>query len=141
MYFPFFHPPSRTISASHLIGDEKCFLPLLFKGAYDSIRGSYNRSRDAERRANEATTTKPSTVSQSADTRRRAERIIAAKKDDFNRKNAANKRALGELNAKAQGLDMKKLNEKVLFVLCSSCFTALVLAVCIHHLVGLTTMG
>ncbi|XP_004565524.2 laminin subunit beta-2 isoform X1 [Maylandia zebra] len=84
-----------------------------FLGAYDSILSSYNRSRDAERRANESTTTKPSTVSQSADTRRRTERLIAAKKDDFNRKNAANKRALGELNTKTQGLDMKKLNEKV----------------------------
>ncbi|XP_039459916.1 laminin subunit beta-2 isoform X1 [Oreochromis aureus] len=84
-----------------------------FLGAYDSILSSYNRSRDAERRANESTTTKPSTVSQSADTRRRTERLIAAKKDDFNRKNAANKRALGELNTKTQGLEMKKLNEKV----------------------------
>uniref|UniRef100_A0A7N6BW38 Laminin, beta 2 (laminin S) n=1 Tax=Anabas testudineus TaxID=64144 RepID=A0A7N6BW38_ANATE len=84
-----------------------------FLGAYDSIRSSYNKSRDAERRANESTTTKPSTVSQSADTRRRTERLIAAKKDDFNRKNAANKRALGDLNTKAQGLDMKKINEKV----------------------------
>uniref|UniRef100_A0A8C4NQ25 Laminin, beta 2 (laminin S) n=1 Tax=Dicentrarchus labrax TaxID=13489 RepID=A0A8C4NQ25_DICLA len=84
-----------------------------FLGAYDSIRSSYNKSRDAERRANESTTTKPSTVSQSADTRRRTERLIASKKDDFNRKNAANKRALGDLNARAQGLDMKKINEKV----------------------------
>uniref|UniRef100_A0A7N8XUP4 Laminin subunit beta-2 n=1 Tax=Mastacembelus armatus TaxID=205130 RepID=A0A7N8XUP4_9TELE len=84
-----------------------------FLGAYDSIRSSYNKSRDAERRANESTTTRPSTVSQSADTRRRTERLIAAKKDDFNRKNAANKRALTDLNTKAQGLDMKKLNEKV----------------------------
>uniref|UniRef100_A0A4W6G1Q8 Laminin, beta 2 (laminin S) n=1 Tax=Lates calcarifer TaxID=8187 RepID=A0A4W6G1Q8_LATCA len=44
-----------------------------FLGAYDSIRSSYNKSRDAERRANESTTTRPSTVSQSADTRRRTE--------------------------------------------------------------------
>uniref|UniRef100_A0A4W6G1P5 Laminin, beta 2 (laminin S) n=1 Tax=Lates calcarifer TaxID=8187 RepID=A0A4W6G1P5_LATCA len=84
-----------------------------FLGAYDSIRSSYNKSRDAERRANESTTTRPSTVSQSADTRRRTERLIAAKKDDFNRKNAANKRALGDLNTRAQGLDIKKINEKV----------------------------
>lgn len=86
---------------------------LFYKGAYDSIRSFYNKSRDAERRANESTTTKPSTVRQSADTRRRTERLIATKKDDFNRKNAANKRALGDLSAKAQGLDMKKINEKV----------------------------
>uniref|UniRef100_A0A4W5Q348 Laminin, beta 2 (laminin S) n=1 Tax=Hucho hucho TaxID=62062 RepID=A0A4W5Q348_9TELE len=84
-----------------------------FLGAYDSIRSSYNKSRDAERRANQSTTTTPSTVSQSADTRRKTERLISAKKDDFNRKNAANKRALGDLNAKAQTLDMKKINEKV----------------------------
>uniref|UniRef100_A0A672ITP8 Laminin, beta 2 (laminin S) n=1 Tax=Salarias fasciatus TaxID=181472 RepID=A0A672ITP8_SALFA len=84
-----------------------------FLGAYDSIRSSYNRSGDAERRANESTVTRPSTVSQSADTRRRTERLIAAKKDDFNRKNAANKRALGDLSTRAQGLDMKKINEKV----------------------------
>lgn len=82
-------------------------------GAYDSVHISYNKSRDAERRANESTTTKPSTVSQSADTRRRTERLISAKKDDFNRKNAANKRALGDLNTRAQGLDLKKINEKV----------------------------
>lgn len=87
------------------------FFPLL--GAYDSIRSSYNRSRDAERRANESTITRPSTVSQSADTRRRTERLIAAKRDDFNRKNAANKRGLGDLNAKVQDLDMSRINEKV----------------------------
>lgn len=86
---------------------------LFIPGAYDSIRSSHNRSRDAERRANESTTTRPSTVSQSADTRRRTERLIAAKKDDFNRKNAANKRGLGDLNAKVQDLDMTRLNEKV----------------------------
>ncbi|XP_031421826.1 laminin subunit beta-2 isoform X1 [Clupea harengus] len=84
-----------------------------FLGAYDSIRSSHNKSRDAERRANQATTNIPSTVSQSAATRRKTERLIADKKDDFNRKNAANKRALLDLNAKAQNLDMKKLNEKV----------------------------
>ncbi|XP_062396598.1 laminin subunit beta-2 isoform X1 [Sardina pilchardus] len=84
-----------------------------FLGAYDSIRSSHNKSRDAERRANQATTDIPSTVSQSAATRRKTERLIADKKDDFNRKNAANKRALQDLNGKAQNLDMKKLNEKV----------------------------
>ncbi|XP_018593226.2 laminin subunit beta-2 isoform X2 [Scleropages formosus] len=84
-----------------------------FLGAYDSIRGSYNKSRDAERRAKQATTDVPSTVTQSADTRRRTERLMAQKKDDFNRKNAANKRALEDLSAKARTLDMKKINEKV----------------------------
>uniref|UniRef100_A0A8C6WPG4 Laminin, beta 2 (laminin S) n=1 Tax=Neogobius melanostomus TaxID=47308 RepID=A0A8C6WPG4_9GOBI len=65
-----------------------------FLGAYDSIRGSYDGSRNAERRANESTVTKPSVVSESADTRRRTERLISSKKDEFNRKNAANKGAM-----------------------------------------------
>lgn len=82
-------------------------------GAYDSIRASYNKSHDAERRTNQSTTDIPSTVSQSADTRRKTERRMAMNKDDFNRKNAANKRALTDLNKKVQNLDIKKINEKV----------------------------
>ncbi|TSM04853.1 Laminin subunit beta-2 [Bagarius yarrelli] len=84
-----------------------------FLGAYDSIRASYNKSRDAERRTNQSTTDTPSTVSQSADTRRKTERLMTKSKDDFNRKNAANKRALTDLNAKVQNLDIRKINEKV----------------------------
>ncbi|TRY90633.1 hypothetical protein DNTS_003700 [Danionella cerebrum] len=84
-----------------------------FLGAYDSIRASYNKSRDAEHRANRSTTDIPSTVSQSADTRKKTERLIGQKRDDFNRKNAANKRTLTDLNTKVQNLDMKKINEKV----------------------------
>lgn len=84
-----------------------------FLGAYDSIRASYNKSRDAEHRANRSTTDTPSTVSQSADTRKKTERLIGQKRDDFNRKNAANKRTLTDLNAKVQNLDLKKINEKV----------------------------
>uniref|UniRef100_A0AAY4EAZ9 Laminin subunit beta 2 n=1 Tax=Denticeps clupeoides TaxID=299321 RepID=A0AAY4EAZ9_9TELE len=84
-----------------------------FLGAYDSIRASYEKSRDAELRANRSTTDMPSTVSQSEATRKKTERLIADKKDDFNRKNAANKRALQDLNAKAQNLDLTKINEKV----------------------------
>ncbi|XP_066554307.1 laminin subunit beta-2 isoform X2 [Amia ocellicauda] len=84
-----------------------------FLGAYDSIRSSYNKSRNAEHRANQSTTAVPSTVRQSADTRQKTERLMAEKKDDFNRKNAANKRALMDLSAKANTLDMKKINEKV----------------------------
>lgn len=38
---------------------------------------------------------------------------MAMKKDDFNRKNAANKRALADLKTKVQNLDIKKINEKV----------------------------
>lgn len=52
-------------------------------------------------------------VVQSGHTRHRTERLLTAKKDDFNRKNAANKRALGDLSGRLQGLDMKKVNEKV----------------------------
>ncbi|XP_016138633.1 laminin subunit beta-2-like [Sinocyclocheilus grahami] len=84
-----------------------------FLGAYDSIRASYNKSRDAEHRTNRSTTDIPSTVSQSAGTRKKTERLIAQKRDDFNRKNAANKRTLTDLNAKAQNLDIKKINEKI----------------------------
>lgn len=82
-------------------------------GAYDSILSSYNRSHDAERLANESAITKSSIVVQSGNTRRRTERLMSVKKDDFNRKNAANKRALGDLSRRLQGLDMKKVNEKV----------------------------
>ncbi|XP_048872334.1 laminin subunit beta-2 isoform X1 [Brienomyrus brachyistius] len=84
-----------------------------FLGAYDSIRSSYNKSREAERLAKLATTHVPSIVTQSADMRRKTERLMAAKKDDFNRKNAANKRALQDLAAKTHMLDLKKINEKV----------------------------
>lgn len=84
-----------------------------FLGAYDSIRSSFDKSRAAERRANESTVTTPSTVSQSGDTRRKTERLLAEKKNDFNKKNAANKRSLIDLAAKAETLDMKKINEKV----------------------------
>lgn len=52
-------------------------------------------------------------VVQSGHTRHRTERLLTAKKDDFNRKNAANKRALGDLSGRLQDLDMKRVNEKV----------------------------
>lgn len=82
-------------------------------GAYDSIRSSYNRSQDAERWANDSALTKSSMVVQSAQTRHRTEHLLSTKKDDFNRKIAANKRAVGELSGRLQGLDMRKVNEKV----------------------------
>ncbi|CAF89550.1 unnamed protein product [Tetraodon nigroviridis] len=84
-----------------------------FLGAYDSIRSSYSRSQDAERLANESAVTKSSIVVQSGRTRHRMEQLLTAKKDDFSRKNAANKRALGDLSGRLQGLDLKKVNEKV----------------------------
>lgn len=85
----------------------------MLTGAYDSVLGSYKRSHDAERWANESAITKSSIVVQSANTRRRSERLMNAKKDDFSRKNAANKRTLGDFSSRLQGLDMKKVNEKV----------------------------
>lgn len=88
---------------------EVCLSP----GAYDSIRSSYSRSQDAERLANESAVTKSSIVVQSGRTRHRTEQLLTAKKDDFSRKNAANKRALGDLSGRLQGLDLKKVNEKV----------------------------
>uniref|UniRef100_H3B4L9 Laminin subunit beta 2 n=1 Tax=Latimeria chalumnae TaxID=7897 RepID=H3B4L9_LATCH len=84
-----------------------------FLGAYDSIRSSYGQSREAERKANTSTVTTPSTVSESAATRRKTEKLMAEKKDDFNRKHAMNGRALNDLSTRAQLLDMKKINEKV----------------------------
>uniref|UniRef100_A0AAV2M1N9 ubiquitinyl hydrolase 1 n=1 Tax=Knipowitschia caucasica TaxID=637954 RepID=A0AAV2M1N9_KNICA len=96
-----------------------------FLGAYDSIRGSYQTSRDAERRANESTAATTSgtssgttsgtssAVADSKETRRKTERLIGNKKDEFNRNNAANKRALSNLRERTQGLDLKKINEKV----------------------------
>eukprot|EP00066_Takifugu_rubripes_P001619 XP_003962939.2 PREDICTED: laminin subunit beta-2 [Takifugu rubripes] len=84
-----------------------------FLGAFDSILSSYNRSRDAERCANESVITKSSIVVQSANTRYRTQRLMTLKKDDFNQKNAANKRTLGDFRNRLQGLDMKKVNEKI----------------------------
>lgn len=86
---------------------------ILSTGAYDSILSSYNRSRDAERWANESVITKSSIVVQSRNTRYRTQRLMTMKKDDFNHKNVANKRALGDFRNRLQGLDMKKVNEKV----------------------------
>uniref|UniRef100_A0A4W3JYV6 Laminin, beta 2 (laminin S) n=1 Tax=Callorhinchus milii TaxID=7868 RepID=A0A4W3JYV6_CALMI len=84
-----------------------------FLGAYDSILGSHNQSCQAERRVNGSTVTFPSIVGESADTRRRTELVMRARKDEFNRKNAANRRALNDLSAKVQTLNLKKINEKV----------------------------
>ncbi|XP_051874089.1 LOW QUALITY PROTEIN: laminin subunit beta-2 [Pristis pectinata] len=84
-----------------------------FLGAYDSIHNSYHQSWQAERRVNGSTVTIPSIVSESSGTRRRTELLMRAKKDDFNRKNAANRRALNDLTAKVQTLNLKNINEKV----------------------------
>ncbi|MGH0140402.1 UNVERIFIED_CONTAM: hypothetical protein FKN15_011079 [Acipenser sinensis] len=104
---------SLNLSASELGQQLDTLKNSNFLGAYDSIRSSFDKSRAAERRANESTVTTPSTVSQSGDTRRKTERLLAEKKNDFNKKNAANKRSLIDLAAKAETVDMKKINEKV----------------------------
>ncbi|XP_059799850.1 laminin subunit beta-2 [Hypanus sabinus] len=84
-----------------------------FLGAYDSIQNSYRRSWQAERTVNGSTVTFPSIVSDSASTRHRTEMLMRARKDDFIRKNAANRRALNDLAAKVQTLNLKNINEKV----------------------------
>ncbi|XP_030061842.1 laminin subunit beta-2 isoform X2 [Microcaecilia unicolor] len=84
-----------------------------FLGAYDSIRHSHAQSREAEIQANASTVNVPGAVSDSADTRQKAEQQMVKKRDDFYRKNAANHRALQDLKAKAETLSMKKINEKV----------------------------
>ncbi|KAM3914862.1 laminin subunit beta-2 isoform 3-T3 [Leptodactylus fuscus] len=84
-----------------------------FLGAYDSIHQSYAQSRGAEQLVNASVITVPSPVSDSAKTRDKTEQLIAHKRDDFNRKNAANRRALNDVKAKADTLDLKNINEKV----------------------------
>lgn len=82
-------------------------------GAYDSIRRSFEQSREAERRANASTLALPSPVSQSAAIRRRTEGLMTARRDAFNRQNAVNRRALTELSARVGGLRLHRINEKV----------------------------
>ncbi|KAL8212819.1 UNVERIFIED_CONTAM: hypothetical protein K2H54_058895 [Gekko kuhli] len=82
-------------------------------GAYDSIRKSFEQSREAERRANASTLSVPSPVSQSAAIRRRTEGLMTARRDAFNRQNAVNRRALTELSARVGGLRLHRINEKV----------------------------
>ncbi|KAG8435977.1 hypothetical protein GDO86_007172 [Hymenochirus boettgeri] len=84
-----------------------------FLGAFDSIHQSYAQSREAERQANASTINIPSPVSDSGKTREKVEQLMTRKRDEFNRKNAANRRALNDLAAKTDTLDMKKINEKV----------------------------
>lgn len=88
-------------------------VPLSPPGAYDSIRQSHGESREAERRADASTRAMPSPVSISAATRRRAEQLLASHQDNFNRQNAASRRALMDLAARAQALSLHPLNEKV----------------------------
>ncbi|XP_030912180.1 laminin subunit beta-2, partial [Geospiza fortis] len=84
-----------------------------FLGAYDSIRQSYQESQEAERRADASTRAVPSPVSASAGTRQRTEQLLASHRDGFNRHNAASRRALMDLAARAQALSLQPLNEKV----------------------------
>ncbi|XP_053325272.1 laminin subunit beta-2 [Spea bombifrons] len=84
-----------------------------FLGAYDSIHESYTKSREAESLANASAIDVPSPVSDSAIIRQKTEKLMGQSRDDFNRKNAANRRALNDLSARAETLDTKKINEKV----------------------------
>ncbi|KAM4721279.1 laminin subunit beta-2 isoform 2-T2 [Rhinophrynus dorsalis] len=84
-----------------------------FLGAYDSIHKSHAHSKEAERLANASAIHVPSPVSDSAKARQKTDQLMTHKRDDFNRKNAANRRALNDLVAKTDTLDMKKINEKV----------------------------
>ncbi|XP_018431604.1 PREDICTED: laminin subunit beta-2 [Nanorana parkeri] len=84
-----------------------------FLGAYDSILRSYSQSRQAEQLANVSAINVPSPVSDSAKTRHKTEQLIARNLAEFNRKNAANRRALGDVTAKVNTLDLRNVNEKV----------------------------
>lgn len=88
-------------------------VPLPPPGAYDSIRQSHEESREAERQADASTRAVPSPVSTSVATRHRTEQLLASRRDDFNRQNAASRRALMDLAARAQALSLHPLNEKV----------------------------
>ncbi|XP_068108744.1 laminin subunit beta-2 isoform X3 [Hyperolius riggenbachi] len=84
-----------------------------FLGAYDSIHQSYTQSKQAEQLANASAINVPSPVSDSAKTRQKTDQLVARNRDDFNRKNAANRRALNDLTVKTSTLDLKNINEKV----------------------------
>lgn len=86
---------------------------LLSPGTYDSIRQSHWESREAERRADASTRAVPSPVSASTATRHRTEQLLASRRDDFNRQNAASRRALMDLAGRARALSLHSLNEKV----------------------------
>ncbi|XP_036049161.1 laminin subunit beta-2 [Onychomys torridus] len=84
-----------------------------FLGAYDSIRHAHSQSTEAERRANTSTLAVPSPVSNSADTRRQTEVLMATQKENFSRKHLANQEALGQLSAHTQTLSLTGINELV----------------------------
>lgn len=88
-------------------------LPPPPSGAFDSIRQSHRESQEAEQRADASTRAVPNPVSTSAATRRRTEQLLASRRDNFNRQNAANRRALTDLAARARELSLHPLNEKV----------------------------
>lgn len=84
-----------------------------FLGAFDSIRQSHWESQDAERRADASTRVVPSPVSASSATRHHTEQLLASRRDAFNRQNAASRRALTELAARARELSLQPVNKKV----------------------------
>lgn len=82
-------------------------------GAFDSIRQSHWESQDAERRADASTRVVPSPVSASSATRHHTEQLLASRRDAFNRQNAASRRVLTELAARARELSLQPVNKKV----------------------------
>lgn len=104
------HHRGRPGWSGHGQGSDSVPVP---PGAYDSIRESYKESQEAERRADASTRAVPSPVSTSTATRQRTEQLLASQRDGFNRHNAASRRALMDLAARAQALSLQPLNEKV----------------------------
>ncbi|XP_044534884.1 laminin subunit beta-2-like [Gracilinanus agilis] len=84
-----------------------------FLGAYDSIRQSHAQSSEAEHHVNRSALASPGPVSDSAATRHRAESLMGSQRDNFDRRNVANRRALGELAARANTLSLTGINELV----------------------------
>uniref|UniRef100_S4RN02 Laminin EGF-like domain-containing protein n=1 Tax=Petromyzon marinus TaxID=7757 RepID=S4RN02_PETMA len=84
-----------------------------FRGAYGSVKDSYQQSREAERKASGAATNPAGPVARSEATRQRAEKFMAAKRAELEQRLDANADALQELGWEARQLELNELNEKV----------------------------
>ncbi|XP_061418868.1 LOW QUALITY PROTEIN: laminin subunit beta-2-like [Lethenteron reissneri] len=84
-----------------------------FRGAYGSVKDSYQQSREAERKASAAATSPAGPVARSEATRQRAEKFMAAKRAELEQRLEANADALQELGWEARQLELNELNEKV----------------------------
>ncbi|KAM5125389.1 laminin subunit beta-2-like, partial [Mantella aurantiaca] len=84
-----------------------------FLGAYDSIHQSFSQSQQAERLANISAVFTPNPIRDSTKTRHKTDQLLSRNRDDFNRKNAANRRALTDTTAKITALDLTAINYKV----------------------------